>query len=93
MSYPKKEEIIKLVQDVNESRRRIQRNMYPLEYIDDGWRLVFPNSLKQYRFIPSGRKLMELAIFDLDFQGGYYWIPISNPPNGVVTPALRLMRL
>ena len=93
MSYPKKEEIMKLIQKVNESRRRIQRNMYQLEYIDDGWRIVLPKSLEQYTFIPSGKKLMELAFFDLDFQGGYYWIPISNPPNGVITPALRMMRL
>ena len=93
MSYPKKEEIIKLIQKVNQSKKREKKGLYPLEYIDDEWRIVLPKSLEQYTFIPSGRKLMELAVFDLDFQGGYYWIPISNPPNGVVTPALRLMRL
>jgi hypothetical protein len=93
MSYPKKEEIIKLVQKVNESRRRIQRNMYPIEYNDDGWRIVFPKALEFYDFCSAGRKLLEMAMYDFDFQDGYYWIPYKEPPKNVVTPAIRLMRL
>ena len=93
MKNMSKKQILKLVEKVNQSKKRVKKGLYPLEPIDDEWRLVFPKSLEQYTFIPSGKKLMELAVFDLDFQGGYYWIPISNPPKDVVTPALRLMRL
>jgi len=93
MSYPKKEEIIKLIQKVNESRRRIQRNMYPLEYIDDEWRIVLPKSLEQYTFIPAGKKLLEEAVYDIDGQGGYYWIQYSDVPSHVTTPALKLRSL
>ncbi|MFP3307454.1 MAG: hypothetical protein RXN93_09020 [Thermocladium sp.] len=36
---------------------------------------------------------MELAIYDLDGRGEYYWIPYASPPRGVTTPAMRLMTM
>jgi hypothetical protein len=86
-------EIIKLIRAVNASKRRVRKGLLPLTYTDEGWRLVLPRALEFYDFLPSGRKLLEMAIFDLDMEGGYYWIPYSPPPKGVVTPAIRLMEL
>jgi len=88
-----KTEIIKLVHRVNGSKRRMGKSLLPLTYKDDGWRLIFPMSLEFYSFLPAGRKLMELAIYDQDMAGGYYWIPYASPPRGVMTPAVRLMTL
>jgi len=65
----------------------------PLTYQNDGWRLVFERYLEDYAFLPSGAKLLEMAVYDFDGQGAYYWIPLSEPPKGVITPALRLMAL
>ncbi len=93
MNIQDKKQILKLIQKINQSKKRIQRNMYPIEYNDDGWRIIFPKSLEKYTFIPSGRKLLEMSIYDIDFNGGYYWVPYKEPPKGVVTPALRLMNL
>ena len=89
----KKEEILKLVKSINTSPRRLKRNLYPLEPSDDGWRIVFPKSLELYDFCKEGRKLLQEAVYDIDSRGGYYWIAYDDPPRGVVTPALRLMRL
>jgi len=93
MSYPEKEQIIKLVEKVNESKKRMKLGLFPLEYTDDGWRIVFPKSLEFYTFSKEGRRLLENAEYDLDFDGGYYWISYSNPPKGVTTPALKLRSL
>ena len=93
MKPQNKKEIIKLIENVNKSKKRMQKGLYVLEYKDDGWRIVFPKSLEKYTFLPSGKKLMEMAIYDIDFQGGYYWIPYQLPPNNVTTPAIRLMNL
>ena len=89
----KKEEILKSVKSINTSPRRLKRNLYPLEPSDDGWRIVFPKSLELYDFCKEGRKLLQEAVYDIDSRGGYYWIAYDDPPRGVVTPALRLMRL
>ena len=89
----KKEEILKLVEAINASTKRIKKNLYPLEFFDDGWRIVFDRQLENFDFLPSGRKLLQMAVYDLDMKGPYYWIPYSEPPKGVTTPALRLMRL
>ena len=86
-------EIIKLVHRINQSKRRVREGLLRLTFIDDGWRLVFPRSLEFYDFLPSGRRLMELAIYDLDGRGEYYWIPYASPPRGITTPAMRLMAL
>jgi len=82
--------IIKLIERVNQSKRRVREGLLPLSYEDDGWRIVLPKSLEFYSFLPSGRRLMELAIYDYDMAGGYYWIPYASPPRGVMTPAMRL---
>jgi len=87
-----KEYILRLVKNVNKSKLRRKR-LYPLEYTDDGWRIAFPRSLEMYSFIPSGKKLLDMAIYDLDGSIGYYWIPLGPAPQGVITPALRLMQL
>ena len=89
----KREKIIKLVEAINASTKRIKRNLYPLEFFDDGWRIVFGKQLEDFNFLPSGRKLLEMAVYDIDMKGPYYWIPYSDPPRGVVTPALRLKQL
>jgi hypothetical protein len=93
MNANKKTEVIKLVRRVNQSKRRARKGMLPLTYTDDGWRVVLPRALEFYDFLQSGRKLLSMAIYDLDGRGGYYWIPYSEPPKGVTTPAMRLMQL
>jgi len=93
MRYPEKEEIIKLVEKVNSSKMLAKKGLYPLEFSDDGWRIVFPKALEFYTFLLAGRKLMEEAVYDTDFQGGYYWIQYTDAPNGVTTPALKLRSL
>jgi len=90
----KGQDIIRLIGNVNKSKRRVRKGLYPLEYDDQGWRIVLPRSLERYAFLPSGRKLWEMAIYDWDPSGyGYYWIPLGPAPEGVITPALRLMQL
>ncbi len=85
--------IIKLIRAVNESRRRVRKGVLPLTYKDDGWRVILPKALEFYDFLPSGRKLLEMAIYDYDMRGEYYWVPYASPPRGVTTPAIRLMQL
>ena len=85
--------IIKLIRAVNGSKRRVREGLLPLTFTDDGWRLVFPKSLEFYDFLPAGRKLMELAVYDYDMGGEYYWIPYASPPREVTTPSMRLMAL
>ena len=85
--------VLKLIERINKSKRRIARQIPPLTYKNDGWRVVFPKSLEFYDFLPAGRKLIQISIYDLDMNGGYYWVPLSEPPKGVVTPAIRLMQL
>jgi hypothetical protein len=87
-----KKYVINLIKNINKSKKRKYR-AYPLEYVDQGWRIVLPKSLEVYDFLPSGRKLMDMAIYDLDDSVGYYWIPLKPSPPGVITPALRLMQL
>ncbi len=82
--------IIKLVHRVNQSKRRVREGLLRLTFTDDGWRIVFPKSLEFYDFLPAGRRLMELAIYDYDMRGEYYWVPYASPPRGVTTPAMRL---
>jgi len=88
-----KAEIIKLVHNVNQSKKRVERGLFPLTFMDEGWRIIFSRSLELYDFLPSGRRLLEMSVFDIDMNGGYYWIPYSPIPKGVVTPAIRLMFL
>jgi len=85
--------IIKLIRAVNGSKRRVREGLLYLSYVDDGWRIVLPKSLEFYSFLPSGRRLMELAIYDYDMGGEYYWIPYASPPREVTTPSMRLMAL
>jgi len=88
-----KTKIIGLVHKVNASKRRVREGLLPLTFTDDGWRIVLPKSLEFYDFLPAGRRLMELAIYDLDGRGEYYWIPYASPPREVTTPAMRLMAM
>ena len=85
--------IIKMIRKVNQSKRRVREGLLPLTFKDDGWRIVLPRALEFYDFLPAGRRLMELAIYDLDMRGEYYWIPYSSPPRGVTTPSMRLMAM
>jgi len=90
----KKKYILRLIKNINKSKRRMRKGIYPLEYIDDGWRIVLVAPLEEYAFLPSGRKLWEMSVYDWDPRGfGYYWIPLKPSPPGVITPALRLMML
>jgi len=86
-----RKQILKLVEKVNKSKMRIKRNLYPLEFSDDGWRIILPSNLDQYIFIKAGRKLLENAIFDIDFYGAYYWLAYADIPKGIVTPAIRFL--
>ena len=88
-----KTEIIKLIRKINASKRRVREGLLPLTFSDDGWRIVLPRALEYYDFLPAGRKLMEMSVYDYDMEGEYYWIPYSSPPSGVTTPAMRLMAL
>jgi len=85
--------IIKLIRKVNISKRRVGKGLLPLTYEDDGWRIILPRALDFYDFLPSGRRLMEMSVYDYDMEGEYYWIPYASPPKGVTTPSLRLMAL
>jgi hypothetical protein len=90
----KKKYILRLIKNINKSKRRMRKGVYPLEYEDQGWRIVLPKSLELYDFLPSGRKLWGMSVYDWDPRGfGYYWIPLGPAPEGVITPALRLMML
>jgi len=93
MSETIKTKIIELVKKINRNPQRIERGIPPLEYDDQGWRIVFEKYLEDFTFLEEGKKLMETAVVDSDFQGIYYWIPITDPPRGVTTPASRLMTL
>jgi len=84
---------MKLIARVNKSKKRIRKGLLPLDFNDQGWRLIFSKSLEFYDFLPAGRKLMDMCVYDYDMKGGYYWVPLSDPPKGVTTPAMRLMQL
>ncbi len=87
-----REKVLSLVAEVNE---KVKGKAFPLEYEDQGWRIVLDRSLEypEYQKYAAGRKLLSMAVFDADFAGMYYWIPISEAPAGVTTPAMRLAEL
>jgi len=60
---------------------------------ENGMGKILPRALEYYDFLPSGRKLLSMSVYDLDGKGEYYWIPYSEPPKGVTTPAMRLMAM
>ena len=85
-----KNKIMREIRRINQSKRRVKKGLLPLTFTDDGWRIILPKSLEFYDFLPSGRKLLSMSVYDLDGKGEYYWIPYSEPPKGVTTPAMRL---
>jgi len=85
-----KNKIMREIRRINKSKRRVKKGLLPLTFTDDGWRVILPKSLEFYDFLPSGRKLLSMSVYDLDGKGEYYWIPYSEPPKGVTTPAMRL---
>ena len=93
MSENIKTKIIELVKRINRNPQRIEKGMPPLEFVDTGYRFVFERYLEDFAFLPEGKTLLEMAVFDQDFEGGYYWIPYTDIPQGVTTPAIRLMSL
>jgi len=88
-----KREVIELVKKINRNPQRIEKGTPLLEYTDDGFRIIFERYLEDFAFLPEGKTLLEMAIFDMDFGGMYYWIPYTNIPQDVTTPAVRLMSL
>ena len=88
-----KTKIIELVKRINRNPKRIEKRLPPLEYTDDGFRIIFDRYLEDFTFLEEGSTLLEMAIFDMDFGGMYYWIPYTDIPQGVTTPAIRLMSL
>jgi hypothetical protein len=89
-----KAKIIELVKRINRNPQRIEKGIPPLEYIDDGFRIIFDRYLEDFTFLEEGSALLEMVIFDMDFGGMYYWIPYTDDiPQGVTTPAMRLMSL
>ena len=93
MSENIKTKIIELVKRINRNPQRIERGLPPLEFVDTGYRFVFVRYLEDFAFLPEGKTLLEMAVFDQDFEGMYYWIPYTDIPKDVTTPALRLMAL
>ena len=93
MSETIKTKIIELVKRINRNPQRIERGLPPLEFVDTGYRLVFERYLEDFAFLQEGKTLLEMAVFDQDFEGMYYWIPYTDIPKDVTTPALRLMAL
>ena len=93
MKYVSKKQVEKLVEKVNSSKRLVEEGLMPLKFHDDGWRLVFGKSLEFYDFCSAGRKLLELAEYDLDGQGFYYWIQTDDSPRDVMTLAMRAKNL
>jgi len=89
----KKEKIIELVNKVNSNPERLRKGLYPLEYKDDGFRIIFEPYLEQFTFLPEGKLLRRKAIKDWDMNGVYYWIPYKKLPKGFTTPAIRLAKL
>jgi len=85
-----KNKIMREIRRINQSKMRVKKGLLPLTFTDDGWRIILPKSLEFYDFLPSGRKLLSMSVYDLDGKGEYYWIPYSEPPKGVTTPAMRL---
>lgn len=75
-----KKEVLRLIRNINKSKRRIQKGLYPLEFHDQGWRIILPKALENYTFLPSGRKLLRVAKYSIDFEGGYYYIQFSKRP-------------
>ena len=92
MSENIKTKIIELVKRINRNPQRIERGLPPLEFVDTGYRLVFERYLEDFAFLQEGKTLLEMAVFDQDFEGMYYWIPYTDIKD-VTTPALRLMAL
>jgi hypothetical protein len=89
-----KKRILGLVERINGNPIRIEKGMPPLEYTDTGFRIIFNKYLEDFTFLKEGSTLLEMAIFDMDFEGMYYWIPYTDDiPQGVTTPAMRLMSL
>ena len=88
-----KTKIIELVKRINRNPKRIEKRLPPLEYTDDGFRIIFDRYLEDFAFLEEGNKLLEIANIDMDFGGMYYWIPYTNIPKGVTTPTMRLMAL
>jgi len=88
-----KTKIIELVKRINRNPKRIEKGIPPLKYTDDGFRIIFDRYLEDFTFLEEGNTLLEMAIFDMDFGGMYYWIPYTDIPQGVTTPAVRLMSL
>jgi len=82
-----------LVRKVNGNRGRVKRGIPPLEFVNAGWRIEFDQYLEDFTFCKAGKELLNMAVVDSDSSGIYYWIPISDPPKGVTTPAIRLMAL
>ena len=93
MSETIKTKIIELVKRINRNPQRIERGIPPLEFVDTGYRFVFERYLEDFAFLQEGKTLLEMAVFDQDFEGMYYWIPYTDIPKDVTTPALRLMAL
>jgi len=89
----RRHEILKLVEKVNKNKKREKMGLFPLEYNDTGWRIVFGKDLELYTFCKEGEKLLAVAVYDIDFKGGYYWIQYAPVPKRFTTPAIKLRYL
>ena len=89
----KRYEIIRLVEKINKNKKREKLGIFPLEYVDTGWRIVFGKDLELYTFCKEGEKLLAVAVYDIDFKGGYYWIQYGPTPKRFTTPAIKLRYL
>jgi len=89
----KRYQIVKLVEKVNKNKKREKLGLFPLEFSDTGWRIVFGKDLELYTYCKEGRKLLLESIYDIDFKGGYYWIAYSTPLKRFTTPSIKLRYL
>jgi len=81
------------VEKINKNKKREKLGIFPLEYVDTGWRIVFGKDLELYTFCKEGEKLLAVAVYDIDFKGGYYWIQYAPVPKRFTTPAIKLRYL
>ncbi|MCY0880663.1 MAG: hypothetical protein OWS74_01590 [Firmicutes bacterium] len=95
-----KKELKELIIEAN--KELMEKEMFPLEVKDGGWRyIIYEYSLNRIldelgndlSGFPALKELYSLAVYDLDFNGGYYWVQYDYPPDGVTTPAMRFMQL
>ena len=101
----KREELLKLIQDIDKETEGYAP--YPIKYFlkDDGFRISVSESFfdsiydsleyfkEKNKKFKNVEKFMKLAFYDYDMHGFYYWIPYDNPQRVFTSPAWRIVNL